>query len=167
MRVSVTGATGFIGSAVVQELIGAGHEVLGLARSDASAAALMAAEVAVHRGDLGDLDSLAAGARVCDGVIHLAFNHDFSQYAANAEADRRATAAMAAAMQGTDKPLVVTSGTAVLPPGIVGVETDAPTAQIRSASELVLAAADTGVRVSVVRLAPSVHGRATGPSFRP
>ena len=158
MRVFVTGATGFIGSAVVQELIGAGHQVLGLARSDASAAALTAAGAAVHRGELSDLESLAAGARACDGVIHLAFNHDFSHYAANAEADRLATAAMAAALQGTDRPLVVTSGTAVLRPGVVGVETDAPTAQIRSASELVLTAAETGVRVSVVRLAPSVHG---------
>lgn len=158
MRVFVTGATGFIGSAVVPELIGAGHQVLGLARSDASADALMAAGAEVLRGALDDPESLAAGARAADGVIHLAFIHDFSQYAANAETDRVATAAMAAAMAGTGKPLVVTSGTAVLTPGRVGIETDAPTAQIRSASELVLSAADSGVRVCAVRLAPSVHG---------
>lgn len=158
MRVFVTGATGFIGSAVVQELIGAGHTVSGLARSDASAEALVRAGAAVHRGALHDTESLAAGARACDGVIHLAFIHDFSQYEANAETDRVATAAMAAAMEGTGKPLVVTSGTAVLAPGRVGVETDAPTAQTRAVSELVLDAADRGVRVSAVRLAPSVHG---------
>jgi nucleoside-diphosphate-sugar epimerase len=158
MRIFVTGATGFIGSAVVQELIGAGHSFLGLARSETSASALLAAGAAVHRGELSDLDSLSAGARSCDGVIHLAFIHDFSQYAANAETDRLATAAMAAALQGANKPLVVTSGTAVLPPGRIGVETDAATSHIRSASELVLKAADTGVRVSAVRLAPSVHG---------
>ena len=158
MRVFVTGATGFIGTAVVQDVIAAGHQFLGLARSEASAHALVRAGAGVHHGALDNLESLAAGARACDGVIHLAFIHDFSQYAANAETDRLATAAMAEAMVGTDKPLVVTSGTAVLTPGRVGMETDAPTAQIRAASELVLAAADRGVRVAVVRLAPSVHG---------
>jgi nucleoside-diphosphate-sugar epimerase len=159
MRVFVTGATGFIGSAVVQELISAGHEVSGLARSDAAAAKLAQAGAGVHRGALDDLASLAAGARASDGVIHLAFIHDFSRYEANAETDRVAAAAMADAMEGTGKPLVVTSGTAVLPPGRVGVETDVPTAQTRAKSELVLAAAGRGVRVSAVRLAPSVHGR--------
>jgi nucleoside-diphosphate-sugar epimerase len=158
MRVFVTGATGFIGSAVVQELLGAGHQVLGLARSDASANALIRQGVDVHRGELHDLESLAAGAKSCDGVIHLAFIHDFSQYQANAETDRSATYAMAAALEGSGKPLVVTSATAVLAPGIVGKETDAPTAQIRSISESVLEAADRGVRVSAVRLAPTVHG---------
>jgi nucleoside-diphosphate-sugar epimerase len=159
MRVFVTGATGFIGTAVVQELINSGHTVLGLARSDASAEALVRAGCEVHRGELSDPTSLADGARACDGVVHLAFIHDFSQYAANAEVDRLATAAMAKALEGTGKPLVVTSGTAVLTPGVVGTETDDPTAQVRSASERVLASADRGVRVSVVRLAPSVHGK--------
>jgi nucleoside-diphosphate-sugar epimerase len=112
----------------------------------------------VQRGAFDDLDCPAAGPRACDGVIHLAFIHGFSHYAANAETDRVAASAMADAMAGTGKPLVVTSGTAVLVLGRVGVETDAPTAQTRSASEIVLAAADRGVQVSVVRLAPSVHG---------
>ena len=158
MRVFVTGATGFIGLAVVQELLGTGYQVLGLARSEASAETLAKLGVDVHRGDLSDADSLAAGALASDGVIHLAFIHDFSQYEANAETDRMATAAMAAALEGTGKPLVVTSGTAVLTPGRVGTEEDAPTAQVRAVSELVLAFADRGVRVSAVRLAPTVHG---------
>lgn len=162
MRVFVTGATGFIGGVVVQELIGAGHRVLGLARSDASADALARLGVDVHRGELKDTDSLAAGARACDGVVHLAFIHDFSQYEDNAETDRRASAAMASALEGSGKPLVVTSGTAVLTPGRVGTEKDAPAPEglgrIRAMSEAVLAAADRGVRVSAVRLPPSVHG---------
>lgn len=162
MRVFVTGATGFIGSAVVRELLAAGHEVLGLARSDAAADTLAGWGVAVHRGELSDPESLAAGARVCEGVIHTAFIHDFSQYAANAETDRLALDAMARALEGTGKPLVATSGTGVLPPGRIGTEQDAPDPEglgrIRGASELVLAAADRGVRVSVVRLPPSVHG---------
>lgn len=159
MRVFVTGATGFIGTAVVQELLGAGHEVVGLARSDEAAAKLKAAGAGAHRGALDDLESLAEGARWADGVAHLAFIHDFSRYEENAETDRMATAALAGALEGTGKPLVVTSGTAVLTPGRMGVETDAPTAQTRAKSELVLAWANRGVRVSVVRLAPSVHGR--------
>lgn len=158
MRVFVTGATGFIGTAVVHELLAAGHQVLGLARSDRSAEKLKTWGVDVHRGDLHDLKALAAGASACDGVIHLAFIHDFSQYLANAETDRLATAAMAAALEGSDRPLVVTSSTAVLAPGALGRETDPPTTQTRSVSELVLSAAERGVRVSAVRLAPTVHG---------
>ena len=162
MRVFVTGATGFIGSAVVRELQGAGHTVLGLARSDASAAALAQIGAGAHRGELSDTGSLAAGARACDGVVHLAFIHDFSQYEANAETDRRALAAMADALQGSGKPLVSTSGTTVLAPGRIGTEEDAPapdsTGYVRAASEAVLAAASRGVRASTVRLAPSVHG---------
>lgn len=159
MRVFVTGATGFIGSAVVGELLGAGHEVVGLARSDEAEARLRAAGAAAHRGALENPASLAAGARGADGVVHLAFIHDFSRYEENADTDRVAAAAMAEALAGTGKPLVVTSGTAVLPPGRVGTEADGPTAQTRAKSELVLAAASRGVRVSAVRLAPTVHGR--------
>ena len=150
MRVFVTGATGFIGTAVVQELLGAGHHVTGLARSDASAAGLALAGAEAHRGSLEEAGSLAEGARAADGVVHLAFNHDFSTYEQNAEDDRVVTAAMAEAMEGTNKPLVVTSGTAVLAPGRVGVETDPPTTQTRAKSELVLAWADRGVRVNAV-----------------
>lgn len=163
MKVFVTGATGFIGQAVVQELLAAGHRVLGLARSDASAATLAQWGVEAHRGELSDIDSLAAGARACDGVIHTAFIHDFAQYEANAQTDLRALDAMARALEGTNKPLVATSGTAVLAPGRIGTEADAPAPEglgrIRAASEVVLAAAQRGVRVSAVRLPPSVHDK--------
>jgi nucleoside-diphosphate-sugar epimerase len=163
MRVFVTGATGFIGTAVVRELLAAGHQVLALARSDAAADNLARAGVGVHRGELSDTDSLAAGARACDGVIHTAFIHDFAQYEANAATDQRALDAMARALEGSDKPLVATSGTTVLAPGHVGTENDPPSptslGRIRAVSEIVLAAAARGVRVSVVRLPPSVHDR--------
>ena len=160
MRVFVTGATGFIGTAVVQELLAEGHSVLGLARSDASAATLAALGVDVQRGDLSDHEALAAGARATDGIIHLAFIHDFSTYLANAETDRRAAAAMADALAGTGKPLVATSATAILAQGRLALETDAsdPAGHFRASSELVLSAAERNVRVSVVRLSPTVHG---------
>ena len=163
MRVFVTGATGFIGTAVVPELLAAGHEVLGLARNDAAAEALRRLGVGAHRGDLSDIDSLASGARACEGVIHLAFIHDFSAYAANCEIDRRAVEAMTGALEGVGKPFVLTSGTALLAPENIGTEEDAPApgsaASLRGASEAsALAAAPRGVRASVMRLPPSVHG---------
>ncbi len=161
MRVFLTGATGFIGSAVVQELIGAGHTVLGLARSDAGAASLAAAGAQVHRGDIEDFDSLKSGAAASDGVIHTAFNHDFSKFAANCEADKRAIEALGSALAGSDRPLVVTSGTGMgsVVPGQPATEDNFnPNHPIpRVASELAAASvAATGVRVLVVRL-PQVH----------
>lgn len=163
MRVFVTGATGFIGQAVVRELITAGHTVLGLARSDAAAAALTQAGIAVHRGDLADAGSMAAGARACDGVIHLAFIHDFSAHAAAVATDQTAVAAMLAALEGTGKPFVIASGTALAAQaGRPSTEADPARPEIspRALTEaIVLDAAARGVRGSVMRLPPSVHGR--------
>jgi nucleoside-diphosphate-sugar epimerase len=163
MRVFVTGATGFIGSAIVPELINAGHQVLGLARSEAGAKSLIDAGAEVHRGDLEDLESLRSGAAMSDGVIHLAFNHDFSKYTDNCETDRRAIEALGSVLVGSDHPLIVTSGTVViLTPGRLGTEEDTTASSSssipRAASEEAAAAvAARGVRVSVVRLPPSVH----------
>ncbi len=161
MRVFVTGATGFIGTAVVQELIHAGHQVLGLSRSDAGAKSLIDAGAKVHRGDLQDLESLRSGASMCEGVIHMAFIHDFSAYAAAVETDRRAVEAIAGALEGSGKPLVIASGTLMVAHARPGTEQDAPASVDvpRAASEAtVIAAAGRGVRGSVVRLPPSVHG---------
>ncbi|MFF4251723.1 SDR family oxidoreductase [Streptomyces sp. NPDC001663] len=164
MRVFVTGATGFIGSAVVRELLDAGHEVTGLARSEASAAALTAAGAEVHRGSLEDPDSLAAGAAAADGVAHLAFIHDFSDLEAGYAADRRAIETIGAVLDGSGKPFMVASGTALLQPGTVGTEEDTfqpgSFGALRGRSEITaLALADRGVRSMSVRFSPSVHGR--------
>jgi nucleoside-diphosphate-sugar epimerase len=163
MRLFVTGASGFIGSAVVAELQGAGHEVTGLARSQASADRLVALGAQVLPGSLADLDSVRAAAAQSDGVIHLAYRHgDRSDEAA--DTDRRVIEALGDVFIGSDRPLVVTSGTLVLPTGRVGVESDAPDPSAPGAARVAgertaLALADGGVRASVVRLATSVHER--------
>jgi nucleoside-diphosphate-sugar epimerase len=160
MRVFVTGASGWVGSAVVPELINAGHHVVGLARSDASADKLTAAGAEVLRGSLEDVESLREGASKSDGVIHLAFIHDFSQYENANEADRRAIAAMGEALRGANRPLVIASGVATTAVGRAATENDpaAPGFPRSAASALTLALAETGVQPAVVRLPPTTHG---------
>ena len=161
MRVFVTGATGWVGSAVVKDLIAAGHQVLGLTRSEPGAEDLAAAGAEIHRGSLEDLDSLKSGAAQADGVIHTAFNHDFSKFAENGAMEGRAIAALGAALEGSDHRLVVTSGVGLLTPGRLATEADtrdagSPVPRDPEGATALLVA--RGVRATVVRLPPSVHG---------
>jgi len=159
MRVFVTGATGFVGSAVVQELLAHGHQVLGLSRSAAGAAQLTAAGAEAVLGTLDDLDVLTRGAAQSDGVIHTAFNHDFSKFAENSQQDRRAIATLGAALEGTAKPLLVTSGTAMLASGRLATEEDRPSgASLRMSEPAADDLVARGVHASIVRLAPTTHG---------
>ncbi len=161
----MTGASGFIGTVTAADLIKAGHQVVGLARSDESAAKLAAAGIEPIRGELTDLDILRSAAAAADGVVHLGFIHDFSDYVNSCAKDRNAIQAMAESLaaSGKDKPLVVTSGVGILPPGKLATEKDEPNPdepmRLRAeAEDLAISFAGKGVRSSVIRLAPTVHG---------
>lgn len=158
MRVFVTGASGFVGSAVVRELLGAGHQVLGLARSDAAAASISAAGADVQRGSLDDLASLRAGVSAADAVIHAAYHHDFSDRAGAAALDQAAIDVIGELLVDSDRPFIVTAGTAGLALGRKATEEDPAPASDRPSEAAALALAARGVRASVMRLPPSVHG---------
>lgn len=160
MRVFVTGAAGFIGEAVVKDLLAHGHQVVGLARSDANEVALKKMGAGVHRGSLEDIESLKGGAKNADGVIHLAFIHDFTKFAENGQTDKRAIEAMGEVLEGTNKPLVVTSGVGFLAPGRMATEDDVARdgeGVPRVSESAAFAFTKRGVRASAVRL-PQVHG---------
>jgi nucleoside-diphosphate-sugar epimerase len=159
MRVFVTGATGFVGSAIVRDLLASGYQVLGLTRSDAGAQTLASLGAEIHRGSLEDVDSLRTGARQADAVIHTAFNHDFSRFALNCAEDKQAIEAMGSVLEGSRRPMLVTSGLASLAPGRTATEADRPSGDFPRASEMAAEAVSArGVRASSVRLAPSTHG---------
>ncbi|MET0383142.1 MAG: SDR family oxidoreductase [Burkholderiaceae bacterium] len=161
MRILVTGASGWIGSASVEELIAAGHHVLGLARNDEAAAKIAGLGAEVVRGSLDDPAGLRAAAALADGVVHLAYHHDFSQMEAAARTDRAAIDAFADALQGTGGPLLIASGTLGLAPGRVGTEEDLPNADVHpriANAAHALSLSGRGIRSMVVRFAPTVHG---------
>jgi nucleoside-diphosphate-sugar epimerase len=161
MRIFLTGATGWIGSAVIPELRDAGHQVIGLARSDTAASAVATLGAEVHRGDLDDPDSLRAGAAASDGVVHLGYNHDFSRMEAAAQTDLAAINAIGAALEGTGRPFVIASGTLGLAPGRVATELDVPDPRVHpriAGVQAALSFATRGVCPSSVRFAPTVHG---------
>lgn len=163
MRVFVTGASGFVGSAIVKELLQAGHKVLGMVRSDSAAEELSKTGAEVYRGNLEDLESIQKGTVGCDAIIHTAFNHDFSRFKANCEDDRKVILALGEALSGSDRPLVITSGVGLLNYGRPVTEDDRPAGSDiipRAASEEAAnAVADTGVHSYIVRLPPTVHGK--------
>ncbi|MEO7216287.1 SDR family oxidoreductase [Mucilaginibacter sp.] len=170
MRVFVTGATGFIGTAIVQELINAGHQVLGLARSDASAQKLIDAGAEAHRGDLEDLDSLRSGAAQSDGVIHAGFIHDFTRFAEVCQVDKIAIETIGEVLAGSNHPFIVTSGTALVSPGRLATEDILPPfnpAWPRASEQAADAVAALGVYAAAVRLSPSVHGDGDKHGFIP
>jgi len=160
MKVFVTGASGFVGSAVVKELLSNGHQVIGLARSEESAKSVREAGADVLMGGLDSLDVLQKGAREADGVIHTAFIHDFSDYQSNAIKDQKAIEAMGEVLKGTDKPIVVTGGTLGLPliNGKITEESKAPAESIRFSEKAFLDLSESGINASIVRLSPSVYG---------
>jgi nucleoside-diphosphate-sugar epimerase len=165
MKIFVTGASGFVGSAVVQELLRAGHQVVGLARSEANVTALAQAGVQAHRGSLEDLESLRTGAAASDGVIHCAFSHDFSQFQKNSEDEKRAIEALSSALVGSSRPLVVTSGIALISPGRIATEdsTRSPDSPFpRDPEGTAFSFVSRGVRVTAVRLPPITHGQGHG-----
>ncbi|MDN3548696.1 SDR family oxidoreductase [Mucilaginibacter aquaedulcis] len=170
MRVFVTGATGFIGTAIVQELIKAGHQVLGLARSEESANKLIKAGAEVHRGDLEDLDSLRSGATSSDGVIHAGFIHDFTRFQEVCQVDKTAIETIGKVLAGSNRPFIVTSGTALVSPGKLATEEIIPPFNPhfpRASEHTADAVAALGVRAGVIRLSPSVHGQDDKHGFVP